>query len=353
METSKHDWAEREQFMEQLRMQSSVDMEAGWEALTRRMPFLQRNRVPFYRRLAVMSAAAAVFIAVCLTAGYFYFMRPGRAVAVIRPENGWAPYLVAPDGKRITLTADAGNAPARAGHWALLTDQPGIRFTGNDAYGDAAPNACYAVYNPGGEAYAVELPDGSHITLNAASSVKIPLLYNRQERRVAASGEAYFEVFKDSSHPFVVVTSTGTSIQVSGTVFNVSDYAHEPERITLISGRLYVTAQQKHYVLHAGEQALVDSQHSVRVTALPHPEDETAWKRHLFMFDNRDIRSVMRELGRRYQLEVHFEGSFSKRPSQGQFSRQQSLPEILENLEKADSIHTELKGNELIVRERH
>src|SRR3546814_10931585 len=55
----------------------------------------------------------------------------------------------------------------------------------------------------GGE-YQLILPDGSRVWLNAASSIRFPTVFTGKEREVEITGEAYFEIEKNTNMPFVV-----------------------------------------------------------------------------------------------------------------------------------------------------
>jgi transmembrane sensor len=136
---------------------------------------------------------------------------------------------------------------------AILTLSNGIEVPLNDKKGqqdytaknpEAVKNDHGIAYNtittPRGGQYQVLLPDGTHVWLNAASSIRFPLTFTKNERHVAITGEAYFEVTKNKHQPFVVTTGR-QSIQVLGTHFNVMAYQDEPSiNTTLLEGSIQV-----------------------------------------------------------------------------------------------------------------
>ena len=87
----------------------------------------------------------------------------------------------------------------------------------------------------------LELPDGSHVWVNSDSKLSYSENFTGSVREVFLEGEAYFDVVKDSAHPFIVHTS-GIDIKVLGTAFNVKAYREEPIiEATLIHGTIQVT----------------------------------------------------------------------------------------------------------------
>ena len=98
------------------------------------------------------------------------------------------------------------------------------------------------VYNtidiPIGGEYQLVLADGTKVWLNADSKLRFPVSFTAERREVYLEGEAYFEVAKDSEHPFIVHISRG-AIEVLGTGFNVRDYREEQKTVTtLVQGKV-------------------------------------------------------------------------------------------------------------------
>lgn len=79
---------------------------------------------------------------------------------------------------------------------------------------------------PPGKRMHITLTDGTHIWLNAESSLKYPENFTGNERIVYLSGEAYFDVAHDRKKPFSVITSE-IRVNVVGTSFNVKSYSDE------------------------------------------------------------------------------------------------------------------------------
>jgi transmembrane sensor len=91
----------------------------------------------------------------------------------------------------------------------------------------------------------IVLPDGSSVWVNSGSKLTYDRSFNANTREVELDGEAYFDVVKDASRPFVVHTA-GIDIKVLGTAFNVRAYKVDPTiEATLIHGAIEVTDKTK------------------------------------------------------------------------------------------------------------
>ena len=102
---------------------------------------------------------------------------------------------------------------------------------------------------PRGGQYQLQLPDGSKVWLNAATSLRYPTSFTGGDRVVELTGEAYFEIKADATRPFKVKILRGGApeaeplqVEVLGTHFNIMDYDEEPAiSTTLLEGLVRVT----------------------------------------------------------------------------------------------------------------
>lgn len=297
-------------------------------------------------------AAAAVII---LSAGLYYL--------TTNNSNKTTPAQteitdIQPGGNRATLTlADGTTILLDSANNSTLAQQGSIQIikldNGQIAYKPLSNqnNSSEILYNtiatPVGGQYQIQLPDGTNVWLNATSSIRFPAVFTGSERNVELTGEAYFEVAKNSSQPFIVNTNN-TLIKVLGTAFNIMAYTDEKNiRTTLITGTVNVTSNNKSNILKPGQQANIENG-SMHIVNNANIEEALAWKNGKFYFNNVDIKTVMRQIGRWYDVEVVFEGNISNEKFEGEISRDSPLSEVLKILELT-SIHYRLEGNKLIV----
>ena len=90
---------------------------------------------------------------------------------------------------------------------------------------------------PRGETFKVVLSDGTEVLLNSDSRLSYPTVFKGKERVVSLEGEAYFNVTKNTEHPFIV-KSGNVQVRVLGTEFNMCSYTPDNVRGTLIEGKL-------------------------------------------------------------------------------------------------------------------
>ena len=208
--------------------------------------------------------------------------------------------------------------------------------------------AWHTMSTPKGRQFQLQLPDGSQVWLNAASSIRYPSKFEGNERKVEIDGEAYLEIAKDRNKPFIVATPR-QQVEVTGTRFNINAYSDELiERTTLLEGAVKVTDNNSSStsMLRPGQQALING-NSVAVKDTD-VDEAVAWKNGLFHFVNADIPTVMRQLQRWYDIEVSYEGAIPMREFQGKMQRDLNLSELINLLEKAD-LHIKLEGERKLV----
>lgn len=287
------------------------------------------------RHIAWMRWVAAA--AVLIIALVYLWSPPVAGPPVLAQE-------IAPGSSKATLTLADGSVIAldSAGNRLI---QPGIHQAGGRLKYDASASVSYnTLKTPRGGRFRITLPDGTEVWLNAASSLKYPTAFKGKERRVEVSGEAFFEVAQDAARPFVVSIHGKENVTVLGTAFNVNAYAEEPSvNTTLLSGSIRIREK----VLQPGEQA------SLKGTVLEvHPVRDlaqvTAWKEGLFDFHHADLKTVMRQLARWYDVEVVYAGEVPDRRFQGSFQMELNLSEVLNELAQMQ-VKFKLEGRTLTV----
>lgn len=204
---------------------------------------------------------------------------------------------------------------------------------------------------PRGGEYKITLEDGTEVWMNSASELSYPVHFTGQERRVRLSGEAYFQVARNESMPFIVETE-GMDIQVLGTVFNVMAYTDEPKNIvTLVEGSVKVQSfdAQAKVILQPGQQVWLEN--GEMIVRPVNTRFATSWIHERFAFDRERMEEVMRKLSRWYNIDFFFVNPAMKQKSfTGSLPKYANIGKVLEIMEMTTAIHFEVKGGMIEIR---
>lgn len=134
----------------------------------------------------------------------------------------------------------------------------------------------------------VTLGDGSEVELNLGTSLRYTN-YKDERRVTLVKGEAFFKVFHDTRHPFVVRAGRGQT-QVTGTQFNVWKY-QDQVKVTLVEGSVLVSSDSyklgSGYRLGPGMQASYASGDLEPSLNQTYGNDSSlAWRSGKLMIDN-------------------------------------------------------------------
>ncbi|HKZ67792.1 MAG TPA: FecR domain-containing protein, partial [Chitinophagaceae bacterium] len=188
------------------------------------------------------------------------------------------------------------------------------------------------------------------VWLNAASSIHFPVVFDGDERRVDITGEAYFEVAKNKQKPFRVEVN-GTIVEVLGTHFNINSYADEASiNTTLLEGSVRVIKDNDQKILSPGQQAQVNTKGELRSVKGVDTGEVVAWKNNFFSFNNTDIKRLMRQLSRWYDVDIVFKAENTEAVTfNGDISRTVNLSTVLKMLELTGEVSFSIEGKKIIV----
>ncbi len=196
------------------------------------------------------------------------------------------------------------------------------------------PDSLYenTLYVPrGGEANII-LSDGTKVWLNSDSYLKHPVAFMGDTREVTLEGQAYFEVSKDTKHPFVVHMQKG-DVAVYGTSFGITSYEQETAYVTLEHGKISFKAKDKDELfLSPGEQVVID-ENGIQKRNTVNVKEYVGWKDGLFTFNNKRLEDIMHILERWYDVQVAFKDpSLKEIRFNGDLKRYDSINVLLEAL---------------------
>lgn len=271
-----------------------------------------------------------------------------QSVAVITPGYDRAK-VVTDDGKTLLLDTLTNEDEIKAYGLERKVDKNGKLYFKYLLSNKNSDNKLHTISTPKGGQLSLELPDGSRVWMNAASTIQFSNAFVNKERRVITDGEVYFEVKehfnKGVKLPFYVITK-GQEIAVLGTIFNVNSY--DPHIITtLVEGKVSIEDQSKHAViLMANQQAIWNKKFEVRNVD---PLYAVAWKDGDFAFYKSRIEEVMLSISRWYNVDVEFKGNFADDEFTGTISRYEDIDKLLKTMELTGSINLKREGRKIIV----
>lgn len=204
---------------------------------------------------------------------------------------------------------------------------------------------------PYGGTYTVELCDGTKVYLNSGTTLEFPSRFDGKVRSVILKGEAYFEVARNVSKPFVVEVDE-MKVKVLGTSFNVKSYVDEPGvYTTLVEGSVAILRDgQPEKKIKPGEQAYYNKGVGTLSIAEVDVNEFTSWKDGLFYFKDIALEEILRIVSRWYDLEVFYMNQGAKSVIySGKLPMYSSVEDVLRKFEISGDVRFELKGRTLTV----
>ncbi|SFO90416.1 FecR family protein [Chitinophaga sp. YR627] len=258
--------------------------------------------------------------------------------------------LTLSDGSQLALDSTGNGVITRQNGTSVAMQNGNLQYTSGQKV--AGPVQYNTISTAKGRQFNITLSDGTKVWLNASSSLRFPVAFNGADRTVEFTGEGYFEVAANARQPFRVNVPDRISLEVLGTAFNINAYTSDQNNYTtLVNGRVKISPAGKTsgaVVLKPGEQ-LQATGSNFDIKSNANVEQAIAWKNGLFNFDSVNLKDMMRQLERWYDLEVVYEGNVPNIVFFGEMSRNLKLSDVLNGLERSD-VHFRLEeGRKLIV----
>jgi transmembrane sensor len=249
---------------------------------------------------------------------------------------------VPPQGRRPVLRDLA--LPAR--HWstavqiaaAVLVTLAGAAAVGAllfRSHSQAAVPAPKVATTARGQRATFRLPDGTHVMLGVASTLRYPASFDGGSRELSLEGEAYFEVVHDEQRPFVVRAGDLVARDI-GTEFTVRAYPDEARaRVVVRQGRVAIqaagAAPTTEKVVAAGQLGGLRAGQAPVVEAAD-TAAAFAWTQGRLVFDRTPLREALPQLSRWFDLDFRLaDSALGDVPLSATFTTQPT-PDVLGNL---------------------
>lgn len=326
-----------------------------------RTDFYQPKKKPvirFYNRLAFWAATAIFTAVVSLTALIFLAnSSDGKSLtATIKPpviSNEIRPPLA----NRAILTLAGGKAirldSVGSGNFATQGNMNIVKLA-NDRIAYRGYAADEIIFNTlavprGSTPVKVVLSDSTEIWVNVASSVTYPVDFGGNERTVEITGEAYFEVAANKAIPFKIKRANDSLlVELPGAHFNINAYDDDTAmKVTLLQGSAEVSKAGKHDLIKPGQQAIIVAS-NITIAGDADMEEALAWKNGRFYFDGADIKTIMRQLEKWYNVEVAYQSDIDN-SFEVKISRNVNVSDLLTELEKTGQVHFKVEQTKITV----
>ncbi len=205
---------------------------------------------------------------------------------------------------------------------------------------------------PNGERSQILLYDGTKVWLNSGTKFRYPVAFSRTTRDVYLEGEAFFDVAKDASHPFVV-NAGQLKVNVLGTRFNVCAYPEDNEFFTTLeegSVNAVNAASGTSIILKPGEQLILDRGTNELKRWNVNTELYTSWKENLLRFDDAPFGDVIKKMERWYDVKIKVDPSINAGERYTMTIKTESLREMLNLLSKTTQMTYDIKENNVLIK---
>ncbi len=254
----------------------------------------------------VMRYAAILLITLGL--GYGYYTITGKNNDYVNTSNAITLQL---ENGNVLLISDLNNQVIHNESGEILVDkrENGIDYSNTKITDKLAYNTLNV---PNGKRFDVKLSDGTIVHLNSGSSIKYPVKFiKNNNRQVFLTGEAFFEVQEDRSHPFIVTTKS-MNLEVLGTVFNVSAYPEDiTTNTTLIEGSVKLSSVDENkqnskteVILEPSFMALWNNKNNMVELEQVDVSVYTAWISGKLVLKNLTFHQILKRLERYYGVEI-------------------------------------------------
>ena len=339
-------------------IQFGIKEQVKKESTLNRMPYLQ---------------IAASILVIFLFSTTIYFYRSSLAsksqlpiaqgVAKIedkQPAKNIAILTLGNNSQIVLDEASNGEIAQESGVSILKTDKGELiyKIRNSNKLSNNDLNKYNTISTPMGGKFKVILPDGSLVVLNAASTLKYPVHFDEKLRKVSFTGEAYFEIAKLEDKrkkrvPFYVY-SNDQIVEVLGTHFNINSYDNEEySKTTLLEGSVKIINEKSAApakILKPGQQAVIKRGDIQTKIMIADEAQALAWKDGYFLFKNTNIKDVVNELERWYNIDIQYEDEMEFENITGYISRNVKISSVLKMLQLSGIVNYEISGSKIIIK---
>ena len=277
----------------------TINTENSWEAFKKKLYSKNRSTKPLWRKVYKY---AAIFV-LLLTCGFLLKNKFKTEDNEVKIASGSIELILENGEKKILNLGGTTEIVKESGNVIGQHKGDAINYESNSAVKKIVYNQLRIPY---GKTFNLFLSDGTKVYLNSGTSLKYPINFIKgKKREVFLEGEAFFEVAKDASHPFIVNTNN-MNIEVLGTKFNVSSYSDDTETNTvLIEGSVSLSLDktpEETLLLKPGYKGTLNNSESQIALEKVDTQMYTEWIHGDVIFRNSTFDDMIKKLERNYNV---------------------------------------------------
>lgn len=328
-----------------------INREMAWGKVSSSLGFQAKKRI--WPRL--LKYAAAFLLPVILGIATYQYLNDEpqkiiQPIVEIQPGSRHA-VLVMADGKSIDLVNDTAKNLVEKDGTLIRNNDDELSYSGQSAKSSKKQVLNTLIVPRGGE-YNLVLSDGTRVLVNSMSKLVFPVKFSGNKREITlVEGEAFFEVAKDKTKPFLV-TVEGVQVEVLGTAFNIKAYPEdECSYTTLVEGKVKLNPENKAskiQYLEPDQQAIFNPLSSGLKIEKVDAKQIIQWTAGKYSFTNQPLDEIMKTLARWYDFDYKFEDeSLKKIRFEGGLNKYESVVPILDIINKTGKVKVLVKGKDV------
>ena len=309
------------------KVSSYYDVEQAWkfvkgQTIDKRKSFIFRKWISY-----------AAMLTLLLTAGMFYLYKQQlySLSSQVNLEQLKEPILLLDNGETISLDKDTFSIENE--HTIIHKKAKVLSYIPQEKEEqNIKTDRKNRLVIPKGKTYELKLSDGTHVWLNSDSELIYPTNFTGNTREVILRGEAFFDVAKDASKPFIVENNQ-MKIKVLGTSFNVSGYVSERlQNVTLVNGSVQVQIDNDSaFRISPSEKFLYDKEKQTTSIQVVNTDLYTAWTEGKYIFKDTRLEDILSKLQRWYDFEIiYLQEELKNRRFSIVINREDNLKDVLE-----------------------
>ena len=321
-----------------------IDIDRQWKNFQKRTAW----RTYIWWRVGVVAAG----ICLLLGTGWLFYRQarlfPQPEIAATVPE---AVRLVLSSGRILDLS-DCENVDVREIEGKVILHNGQLEYCSDSVKRNSEETNTLII--PKGAFYHLIFSDGTKVWLNSDSKITYPLVFSGNARKVILTGEAYFEVTKNSGQPFIVQTEN-FNVKVLGTKFNFRNYDEDEEvTVNLLEGKVqlenYVKKMGINY-LSPSEKVTLNKLTGEMIISRAEVKNAKEWTNGGLFFDEMPLSDIVKELNRSYNVKIHIaDEQLTHNRFYALFNRkEQTIYNVLDIITATNQVRYKVEGDSILL----